>query len=186
MANTTVMDSEVESEAPAAPRKPLLLKVTLVLLTLVLIASLGAVAWLQQERERLEAELTAQHMRILELREELTRAEVRLQEREAALNTRDVALAEANKPVIPVRVTFRPAWMGQGLVATIRNTTDEPLNVIAEFRVPGSDKMKDFALALAPKDVAEIGHAAGGWTITSGQSVTVSASGYKSLTAFAP
>ncbi len=87
---------------------------------------------------------------MLELREKLTRTEVALQERTAALATRDAALAEANRPVIPVRVTFRLAFMGQGLVASIRNVTDRPLNVIAELRDAGSDPSRSVSLALEP------------------------------------
>src|SRR5690606_15231569 len=108
-----------------------------------------------------------------------------LQEKEAALATRDAALAAANRPEIPVRVSFRAAWMGQGLVATIRNVSEQPLNVIADFRDNTAGSGRQFSLALDPEGTAEIGRAEG-WTVTSGQSVTVSASGFRSITAFAP
>jgi hypothetical protein len=110
---------------------------------------------------------------------------VSLQERTAARATRDAALAEANRPVIPVRVTFRLAFMGQGLVASIRNVTDRPLNVIADLRDAGSEPSREVSLALEPNKAQEIGYAQG-WTITSGQSITVSSSGFRSVTAFAP
>jgi hypothetical protein len=41
------------------------------------------------------------------------------------------------------------------------------------------------SLALDPNGSTEIGYSQG-WTITSGQSITVAASGYRSVTAFAP
>jgi hypothetical protein len=82
-------------------------------------------------------------------------------------------------------VTFRLAFMGQGLVATVRNVTDGPLNVIAELREPGNEASRSVSLALDPNGSTEIGYAQG-WTITSGQSITVAASGYRSVTAFAP
>ncbi|HEV7714529.1 MAG TPA: hypothetical protein VGO53_02970, partial [Steroidobacteraceae bacterium] len=87
--------------------------------------------------------------------------------------------------ILPVRVTFRLAWMGQGLVASIKNVTDSPLNVIAELRDTGSDEVRNVSLALEANGTTEIGYAQG-WTITSSQSVTVAASGYRSVTAFAP
>ena len=157
----------------------------LMLLVLALAASAAAAWWLNNERTRLQHEIIQQSLQVLELREKLTRTEVALQERTAALVTRDTALAEANRPVIPVRVTFRLAFMGQGLVASIRNVSDRPLNVIAELRDAGADPARTVSLALDAKGATEIGYGQG-WTITSGQSISVSSSGYRSVTAFAP
>ncbi len=151
----------------------------------MLIAAGGAAYWLYNERIQLQQQVSQQSLQMLELRERLTRTEVALQERTAAIATRDAALAEANRPVIPVRVTFRLAFMGQGLVASIRNVTDKPLNVIAELRDAGADPARAVSLALDPSGTTEIGYAQG-WTITSGQSISVSSSGYRSITAFAP
>jgi hypothetical protein len=159
--------------------------VGLVLLVLALATTAAAAWWLDKERTRLQHEMIQQSLQVLELREKLTRTEVTLQERTAALATRDAALAEANRPVIPVRVTFRLAFMGQGLVASIRNVSDRPLNVIAELRDAGADPARTVSLALDAKGSTEIGYAQG-WTITSGQSITVSSSGYRTVTAFAP
>jgi hypothetical protein len=156
-----------------------------VLLVLALAAAIGAAYWLNNERTRLQHQMIQQSLQVLELREKLTRTEVALQERTAALATRDAALAEANRPVLPVRVTFRLAFMGQGLVASIRNVTDRPLNVIAELRTAGAEPTRTISLALQPSSAEEIGYAQG-WTITSGQSITVSSSGFRSVTAFAP
>lgn len=159
----------------------------LLLLVLLVLAGGAASFWLSQERQNLQSQLAQQGLQVLELRERLTRTEIALQERNAALATRDAALAEANRAVIPVRVTFKLAFMGQGLVASIRNVTDRPLNVIAELRNRDAvgDAARTVSLALAPNGSTEIGYAQG-WTITSGQSITVSSSGYRSVTAFAP
>jgi hypothetical protein len=156
-----------------------------VLLVLALIAAVAYAYWLNEERTRLQHQMVQQSLQMLELREKLTRTQVALQERMAALATRDAALAEANRPLIPVRVTFRLAFMGQGLVASIRNVTDRPLNVIAELRDAGAGPARSASLALEPNSATEIGYAQG-WTINSGQSITVSSSGYRSVTAFAP
>lgn len=157
------------------------------LATLALLTAGAAAFWLNQERERLQGALAQQGLQVLELRERLTRTEVALQERTAAVVTRDVALAEANRPVIPVRVTFKLAFMGQGLVASIRNVTDKELNVIAELRERDTtgNAIRSVSLTLAPTGTTEIGYAQG-WMITSGQSIAVSSSGYRSVTAFAP
>jgi hypothetical protein len=183
------MATQVEDEAPpvesAGTQRSALAVVGVVALVLLLIAAGAFALWLASDRERLQRQVLQQSTEMLDLRERLTKVEVTLQEKTAALATRDAALAEANKPFLPVRVTFRLAWMGQGLVATISNVTDSPLNVIAELRNPGAEAIRDVSLALPPKGTTEIGYAQG-WTITSGQSVTVIASGYRSVTAFAP
>jgi hypothetical protein len=57
--------------------------------------------------------------------------------------------------------------------------------VIAELREPGKEETRSLSLALDPNGTTEIGYAQG-WTITSGQSLTVAASGYRSVTVFAP
>jgi hypothetical protein len=165
--------------------------VTSVVLTIVALgATVTAGLWLNQQREQLQSQLAQQGLQVLELRERLTRTEIALQERMAAVATRDAALAEANRPVIPARVTFKLAFMGQGLVASIRNVTDTPLNVIAELRdrdvgAGAGVPSRTISLALPPNGTTEIGYAQG-WTITSGQSITVSSSGYRAVTAFAP
>jgi hypothetical protein len=182
----TRVEHEVQPtpEAATAPRSTLAV-VGVVALVLMLIAAGGFALWLANDRTRLQQQVLHQSTQMLELRERLTKVEVSLQEKTAALATRDAALAEANKPVLPVRVTFRLAWMGQGLVATIRNVADSPLNVIAELREPGTDSARSVSLALDANGTTEIGYAQG-WTITSGHSVSVAASGYRSVTAFAP
>jgi len=175
---------EAQVEPETAPRS-IGATVGVVTLLLILIAAAALAWWLYNDRARLQQQVLQQSIQMLELRERLTKVEVSLQEKTAALATRDAALAEANRPLVPVRVTFRLAFMGQGLVATVRNATDGPLNVIAELREPGNEASRSVSLALDPNGSTEIGSAQG-WTITSGQSITVAASGYRSVTAFAP
>jgi len=184
------MNSQVEVEtppdiAPASSPRSALAVAGVVALVLLLVAAGAFALYLQNDRARLQQQVLQQSIQMLELRERLTKAEVSLQEKSAALATRDAALAEANRPLVPVRVAFRAAFMGQGFVATIRNATDGPLNVIAELREPGSDVTRSVSLALDPNGTTEVGYAQG-WTITSGQSISVAASGYRSVTAFAP
>lgn len=156
------------------------------LLTVLVAVGVGWYArQLEQQQLRLRAELGAQAHRILELREQLTAAEVAVQEKNAALATRDAQLAQATLPELPVRVSFRPAFMGQGMVATFQNTSNEQLSLMVEFRDDTLHGARDFVLVVAAGGKAEVGHAQG-WLVNSGQSVRVSANGYRSVTAFAP
>jgi hypothetical protein len=155
-------------------------------LAILAVAAVGAYAqWLEQERTHLQTQLASQERKVLDLREQLTRAEVAVQEKDAALASREVALADATQPELPVRVSFRPAWMGQGMVASFRNVGAQQLTLMVEFRDPNLRSSRDFAIVVEAGATAEVGHPQG-WLVNSGQSVRVSASGFKSVTAFAP
>jgi hypothetical protein len=176
---------EVNPAGPAGTKKPVALIVALVL-ALLGVAAVGAYAqWLTRERLHLQAQLAGQERKVLDLREQLTRAEVAVQEKDAALASREVALADATQPELPVRVSFRPAWMGQGMVASFRNVGTQQLTLMVEFRDPNLRTSRDFAIVVEAGATAEVGHPEG-WLVNSGQSVRVSASGFKSVTAFAP
>ncbi len=176
---------EASEPKTSGARKPLGLIAAFVLIATAAITAAAYAGWLAQQRELLQIELARSERRALELREALTRAEVAVQEKQAALTTRDAALAEATQPDLPVRVSFRPAWMGQGMVATLRNVAAQPLSLMVEVRDPVAHLSKSFAFDINPGASADIGHAQG-WLMTSGQSLEVGASGYKSVTAFAP
>ena len=166
-------------------RKPVALIAALVLAILA-VAAVGFYAQsLLGERAHLRTQLAAQERKILDLREQLTKSEVAVQEKDAALASREVALADATQPELPVRVSFRPAWMGQGMVASFRNVGNQQLTLMVEFRDSSLKSSRDFAIVVEAGATAEVGHPQG-WLVNSGQSVRVSASGFKSVTAFAP
>jgi hypothetical protein len=176
---------EVTPVASAGAKKPVALIAALVLAILA-VAAVGAYAQrLAQERAHLQTQLASQERKVLDLREQLTRAEVAVQEKDAALASREVALADATQPELPVRVSFRPAWMGQGMVASFRNVGTQQLTLMVDFRDSSLRSSKDFAIVVEAGATAEVGHSQG-WLVSSGQSVRVSASGFKSVTAFAP
>ena len=168
-----------------SPRKPWGLIAAFVLFAAAALAVGAYARWLDQQRQLLQIQLSQDERRILDLREALTRAEVAFQEKQAALATRDVALADATQPDLPVRVSFRPAWMGQGMVVSLRNVAAEPISLMVEVRDPQAHRSKAFAFDIGPGASADIGHAQG-WLVTSGQSLKVAATGYKTVTAFAP
>jgi hypothetical protein len=176
---------DVTHSGSASTKRPVALIVALVLAILA-VAAVGAYAqWLDQERAHLQTQLASQERKVLDLREQLTRAEVAVQEKDAALASREVALADATQPELPVRVSFRPAWMGQGMVASFRNVGAQQLTLMVEFRDPNLRSSRDFAIVVEAGATAEVGHPQG-WLVNSGQSVRVAASGFKSVTAFAP
>ena len=169
----------------AGTKKPVALIVAL-LLAILAVAAVGTYAQsLLEERVHLQTQLASQERKILDLREQLTKAEVAVQEKDAALASREVALADATQPELPVRVSFRPAWMGQGMVASFRNVGSQQLTLMVEFRDLSLKSSRDFAIVVEAGATAEVGHPQG-WLVSSGQSVRVSASGFKSVTAFAP
>jgi hypothetical protein len=178
------MDDD-QAEGSAGKTRPVVLVIALVLMILGAAALAAYSQWLAQDRTHLQAQLATAERKVLDLREQLTRAEVAVQEKDAALATREVALAEATQPELPVRVSFRPAWMGQGMVASFRNVGSQQLTLMIEFRDPNLKAARDFALVIDAGATADVGHPQG-WLVTSGQSVRVAASGYKSITAFAP
>jgi hypothetical protein len=176
---------DVTQSGSASTKRPVALIVALVL-AIVASGAVGAYAqWLAQERTHLQTQLASQERKVLDLREQLTRAEVAVQEKDAALASREVALADATQPELPVRVSFRPAWMGQGMVASFRNVGTQQLTLMVEFRDPNLRSSRDFAIVVEAGATAEVGHPQG-WLVNSGQSVRVAASGFKSVTAFAP
>jgi hypothetical protein len=75
--------------------------------------------------------------------------------------------------------------MGQGMVASFRNVGAQQLTLMVEFRDPNLRSSRDFAIVVESGATAEVGHPQG-WLVNSGQSVRVSASGFKSVTAIAP
>ncbi|HKT74655.1 MAG TPA: hypothetical protein VJQ47_17355 [Steroidobacteraceae bacterium] len=167
------------------PSRPLGVVILGVLMAGGIVAATSQVARLTRERDELQARLLMRERQLVDLREQLTRSEVTVQEKSAAVASRDVALAEATQPQLPVQVSFRPAWMGQGMVASFHNVSDHPLTLMIEFRDPASHASKDFALAVDAGQTTDVGHPQK-WLVTPGQSVRVAATGYQSVTAFAP
>src|SRR5882724_10856556 len=176
---------DVTPAGSAGTKRPVALIAALVLAILAVGLMAAYAQRLAQERTHLQTQLAGQERKVLELREQLTRAEVAVQEKDAALASREVALADATQPELPVRVSFRPAWMGQGMVASFRNVGSQQLTLMVEFRDPNLRSSKDFAIVVEAGATAEVGHPQG-WLVNSGQSVRVSASGFKSVKAFAP
>ncbi len=80
----------------------------------------------------------------------------------------------------PVSVTVTESMVGQGLVLTVTNTSDEFLHDVAvSIESPAGELKKFFSASLAPHDAVKVGWLKlDGWPIPEGSEVEVSAKGY--------
>src|ERR1700737_657863 len=149
---------DVTHPGSASTKRPVALIVALVLAILAA-GAVGAYAqWLAQERAHLQTQLASEERKVLDLGGQLPRAGVSVQEKDAALASREVALADATQPELPVRVSFRPAWMGQGMVASFRNVGSQQLTLMVEFRDSSLRSSRDFAIVGEAGGTPEVGH----------------------------
>ena len=98
----------------------------------------------------------------------------------AALAALALALAACNlKP--PVAVSARESAVGQGLVITVANTSEEEFlhDVIVEIKAPSGEVKKYFADTIQPGDSINVGWLKlEGWPIPEGSSVKVTCKDY--------
>jgi hypothetical protein len=116
----------------------------------------------------------------------------RAQALQAALDTANqrieqanAALREASKRDLPVSVTFRPALLGSGLVATFKNNSSRTLEVAAVFSSPNTGQQRQANLVLPSSGVQEIGHS-DGWPFTSGQHITLTNTDFRPVEYIVP
>jgi len=79
-------------------------------------------------------------------------------------------LVEAEKPSLPIALTFRPALMGSGLVGMFRNVSSSQLEIAATFSSQATGMLRQANLVIPANATKEIGHAEG-WAFASGQHV---------------
>lgn len=82
------------------------------------------------------------------------------------------------RPELPVEINYRGAFLGPGLVAIFKNTTNRHLAVVATLYNPTLNKEESYRLDLAPNSVKEVGHAEG-WTFASGDVIKIVHNEYK-------
>ncbi len=83
-----------------------------------------------------------------------------------------------NLPEMPIEVTYRPAYMGDGLVAQFTNRSNEYLSVIIELHNNSINYEKSYRLDLSPQETKELGHMEG-WAFASGDSISLLSSQYR-------
>lgn len=89
------------------------------------------------------------------------------------------AFREQNLPPMPVDVGYRKAFVGPGLVLTVKNKSDRHLSLRATLKNPSLTQEKTYRLDVPPKGAAEVGHKEG-WVLASGDLITLSHNDYKS------
>lgn len=91
----------------------------------------------------------------------------------------------ANRPEIPVNVSFRKALLSSGGVASFRNRSSRSIAVTATIERPSSGQSRIFDLTLDPAHTKEIGEREG-WAFVSGDTVTLTEPEHKSSAFQAP
>lgn len=102
-----------------------------------------------------------------------------LAEANARISDVNAALQQASKRDLPVSVSFRPALLGSGLVATFKNNSSQTLEVAAVFSSPSTGQQKQTNLVIPPSGVQEIGYAEG-WPFAAGNHVTLTNNEFRS------
>ncbi|MEY8689434.1 MAG: zinc-ribbon domain-containing protein [Leptothrix sp. (in: b-proteobacteria)] len=85
---------------------------------------------------------------------------------------------EANLPIMPVEVKFRPALVGPGLVLIVNNTSDRYLSFIVNIKNPTTKSEQTYRVDAAPHQAAEVGHKEG-WILASGDELKILHNEYK-------
>ena len=67
----------------------------------------------------------------------------------------------AKKPEMPISISIRKAFTGDGLVAQFNNHSDRYLSAIVQFQNPTTNQQLKYRLDLNPNEIKEIGHLEG-------------------------
>jgi beta-barrel assembly-enhancing protease len=84
----------------------------------------------------------------------------------------EAAAIEAAKPILPIEVTTRKAFFGEGLVITFLNKSAESITATAQLGRATSKESKDYTITLTARGAYEVGHLEG-WIGRSGDTVTL-------------
>jgi hypothetical protein len=76
------------------------------------------------------------------------------------------------KPPMPVEITFRPSYIGLGLVAVFNNSSDRTLTLVLVMRNPTLATARRFSLELSPHASDSFGYFEG-WKFASGDELMV-------------
>lgn len=127
----------------------------------------------KEDKRRVEAYLAESRARAAEVEREIRRLS-------QALNAKDPAQSEPNKPNLPVKVSFRKSYLGIGLVAVIENTSSSYLTLVMTARNPTLSAVKRFQIEIKPGDDIAFGHD-DGWKFTSGDELSLYNDKYQAL-----
>lgn len=131
-------------------------------------------------RERAERYLADTRVQLTEKLREIEQLKAQLD-----YAAQDFDSLAAQKPALPVSVTFRPSWLGQGMVAELHNASPRYLTVVLVVRNPTLSRARRFTLELAPEAGTAFGHLEG-WRFASGDEVAVYHDAFSATRAVVP
>jgi septal ring factor EnvC (AmiA/AmiB activator) len=147
----------------------------------------------QAEALKLSGEVRAGASEISNLKTELAETTGKLSKANDTLTQTSTELSRTTanlkkelekKPVLPVKLTFRAAVLGEGQVLQIFNDASQDLPVRLIVKRPATDKTKDFELVLRGNSTIEFGHAEG-WAFHSGDVIVLKNNGYEQFQSIA-
>jgi hypothetical protein len=94
-------------------------------------------------------------------------------------------LHEANKPSLPVAISWRKALIGPGLVLHVHNKSDRQLSLLGVFENATLHNKRAFRIDVPAGGDTELGHLEG-WVFSSGDSLQLSHADYRTWNLSAP
>jgi uncharacterized coiled-coil protein SlyX len=149
---------------------------------LLVVSALGLYAFvlnvdLSEAQRRLAREVETRERAekyLAETRAQLTEKTREIEQLQAQLDyaAQDFNTLASQKPGLPVVVSFRPSYLGQGMVAEIQNTSPRFLTAVLVARNPTLSTVRRFNLELPPEATVAFGHLEG-WRFASGDELTL-------------
>jgi hypothetical protein len=89
-----------------------------------------------------------------------------------------IQLREASKPDLPIQVSFRQSFSNKGLVAMVRNQSNQTLELAGLFSSANTGQQRSVNMVLPASGVQEFGHREG-WVFSSGQRIRLENAGFR-------
>lgn len=119
----------------------------------------------------------AQSQKVDQLSSALSESDVKMQQLVSDANARIQELAKRD---LPISVSFRPALLGSGLVATFKNNSGQALEFAAEFSSSATNQERRTNLVIPANGVHEMGYTEG-WSFAAGQHVRLSNTNFRTI-----
>ena len=133
----------------------------------------------QSELGALKAEAEKTREALQKTSADLAMSQANLQEAQTQIGKLNAELSK--KPALPVKIAFRKAVLGSGLVAQFSNESSKELLFKLTVTNPTLNTTKEFHVRVSGDRIAsEIGHAEG-WAFSSGDVLTLSHNDYEPL-----
>jgi outer membrane murein-binding lipoprotein Lpp len=132
-----------------------------------------------------KSELDAAQQQNTQLQTQVAELQKRVSDLEGQLNAAGSKLAAAESelsrlPTLPLKVSFRKAMMGNGLVAVFVTTNKESFPILVSVHSKALGNTQQFRLNMRPQYPTELGHIEGA-SIDAGDEITVENKSYESV-----